>query len=508
MAGDITFSEPFMDTENFPADMTGGEAVNVSPPHPYIPNSSIREPPRLTNHDVPSSRQASLPRRRSWYSRNRGRNKAKPINIPSKFVPSSGVRETSMDPMQRWRDSPPEDEPASLSAIHDALQNMPARPKSGQEVDSLRSLRRGASTTSFDSIGSNSSTSASSVISAASSQGGAAISSRPNGRVSKNRKAVDRAKETRPFHCTFCCDRFKTKYDWARHEKSLHLSLETWICAPYGGTYLSSTTEMAQCVYCDLLDPSSEHLDTHHHTTCQNNVPESRVFRRKDNLLQHLRHVHGVDSASTIESWKTQAASISSRCGICDVTMSTWKERQDHLAGHFRKGLTMADWKGDHGFEPSVATRVTNNLPPYLIGSESQSLVPFSATSQGTRDHFVQIQQRADTVDTQAERKATPTIRKRTASRGPVLQGLPEQLSTQTFAQILTRHLGRYAQQQMSRGIIPTDEMFQEESRRLLYDSEDAWNQTIADNPQWLGSFKSSHNVLDNTQPQQLGDNG
>lgn len=30
----------------------------------------------------------------------------------------------------------------------------------------------------------------------------------------------------RLFQCTFCTDRFKSKYDWSRHEKSLHLSLE------------------------------------------------------------------------------------------------------------------------------------------------------------------------------------------------------------------------------------------------------------------------------------------
>lgn len=39
-------------------------------------------------------------------------------------------------------------------------------------------------------------------------------------------------------------------------------------------------------------------------------------------------------------------------------------------------------------------------------------------------------------------------------------------------------------------GNIPTDEMFQQESWRLLYDSEDSWNQTIADNPEWLTAFR------------------
>jgi hypothetical protein len=64
-----------------------------------------------------------------------------------------------------------------------------------------------------------------------------------------------------------------------------------------------------------------------------------------------------------------------------------------------------------------------------------------------------------------------------------------------TFTGILTQHLSRYARQQMSLGIIPTDEMFQHESRKLLYDSEDSWNQSIADNPAWISAFRQQLQV-------------
>lgn len=33
--------------------------------------------------------------------------------------------------------------------------------------------------------------------------------------------------------------------------------------------------------------------------------------------------------------------------------------------------------------------------------------------------------------------------------------------------------------------------MLQQEARRVLYDSEDSWNQTIADNPEWLSAFRN-----------------
>jgi hypothetical protein len=42
----------------------------------------------------------------------------------------------------------------------------------------------------------------------------------------------------------------------------------------------------------------------------------------------------------------------------------------------------------------------------------------------------------------------------------------------------------------MRLGVIPTDEMFQLEARPLLFDSEDSWNQTMADNPEWLAKFR------------------
>lgn len=32
----------------------------------------------------------------------------------------------------------------------------------------------------------------------------------------------------RRYQCTFCTDTFKTKYDWQRHEATIHLSLDQW----------------------------------------------------------------------------------------------------------------------------------------------------------------------------------------------------------------------------------------------------------------------------------------
>lgn len=61
------------------------------------------------------------------------------------------------------------------------------------------------------------------------------------------------------------------------------------------------------------------------------------------------------------------------------------------------------------------------------------------------------------------------------------------------FLDVFTRHLSQYARKQMEVGVVPTDEMFQKEARRVLFDSEDAWDQTVADNKDWLASFRQLH---------------
>jgi len=202
--------------------------------------------------------------------------------------------------------------------------------------------------------------------------------------------------------------------------------------------------------------------------------------------------MHQLDTLPLIDDWKLETPPIVWRCGFCNLTMASWEERVDHLAAHFRKGSTMSSWRGDHVFDPSVASRVTNAMPPYLIGAESLSFVPFSATSSGSKDHFNQISsQMGWPINAPAPAEDDAVVE--TLSDRIYLDQMPA--STKAFTEILTQHLSRYAQQQSMLGIFPTDEMFQQESRRVLYDCEDTWNQTVADNSEWLASFRRQHGL-------------
>ncbi|GME39245.1 hypothetical protein F4810DRAFT_654606 [Neofusicoccum parvum] len=107
------------------------------------------------------------------------------------------------------------------------------------------------------------------------------------------------------------------------------------------------------------------------------------MFYRKDHLQQHLKLVHDAQFMKwPMEQWKYEIQEIRSRCGFCGLVLSTWADRVDHLAEHFKDGKTIADWQGDWGFEGPVLDMVENSMPPYLINYERNSPWPFT-THQG-----------------------------------------------------------------------------------------------------------------------------
>ncbi|KAH7169936.1 hypothetical protein EDB81DRAFT_850878 [Dactylonectria macrodidyma] len=320
-----------------------------------------------------------------------------PLGIPQR-PPTPTVGHTvveHMNPLERWQNSPPENEPANAAVIARAVSDMPT--VSG-ELTRIRStddrlLQSVDNASSISSVGTSDSSR---------SSGGSAYSQTSQASrnsfsyLRKTRKRRKRAttwiestgprslfRASHPFQCTFCTETFKTKHNWQRHEKSLHLSLEQWQCSPYGPTAVNADLEPV-CVYCGLDKPNGDHLDAHNYDSCQNRQIEERTFYRKDHLIQHLRLMHGAQFRKwPMEEWKLdQSGEILSQCGFCNLHLSSWAERADHLADHFKEGKTMADWKGDWGFEAPVLDMVENSMPPYLINYERNSPLPFT-TQQG-----------------------------------------------------------------------------------------------------------------------------
>ncbi|KAM0328025.1 hypothetical protein ACHAQA_005426 [Verticillium albo-atrum] len=317
------------------------------------------------------------------------------VDIPRRpGTPAFDKGIANKNPLERWVDSPPDNEPASVTAIARAVASNSDMssglnsPHSFAFTDdgSGRSLLDGSSASS---VGTSSGGSFASAYSHASRGSFGSFSSMQiRGRRRRRRRAVpQRADEKtnlgapfKTFQCTFCTETFRTKHDWQRHEKSLHLSLERWVCAPNGPRALNPATNEVSCVFCGEVDPDNEHIESHNHTTCQERSAEERTFYRKDHLNQHLKLVHNVKFMDwCMKTWKVATPEIRSRCGFCGIIMDSWSIRVDHLAEHFKTGNTMADWKGDWGFEAPVLDMVENSIPPYLIDNERNTPFPYVA---------------------------------------------------------------------------------------------------------------------------------
>jgi hypothetical protein len=292
---------------------------------------------------------------------------SRPMNIPKR---SKSALE-NMDPMERWERSPPEHEPASVIDIAKAVKTSPNIPSNETSPDSYPRSDDG----SAHSIARESSTSSRNTSHSSRASFGSAVSMHSRGsfgsfgqRGRRRRRPAAKAIANlangplRQYQCTFCVETFKTKHDWQRHEKSLHLSLERWVCAPNVGKVIGTPHK---CAFCGVPNPDVAHYETHNYSVCQERSPEERTFYRKDHLRQHLRLVHECPFLGpSMESWRIAAPQVRSRCGFCGLIMETWSARVDHLAEHFKGGRTMADWKGSWGFESDVQKLVENGTPP------------------------------------------------------------------------------------------------------------------------------------------------
>lgn len=397
-----------------------------------------------------------------------------------------------MSPLERWKNSPPEVEAAPLQAIFKVVAES-ATSKSCIEKEGPSALDAKISQRLTDLVQDDapSIVLSESVGSARSSNSGSSSQSTNSnhshgsfGRFYSNEQVRRRRRRRQPamlndrtgrtgrerkFQCTFCTDTFKSKHDWTRHEKTLHLSLESWTCAPNGPIFKDTLSGVDKCTFCNSSDISDGHIEVHRYLECKDKPESLRTFYRKDHLRQHLRLVHGIEVFTPqMETWKTEVTYINSRCGFCSQTFTIWPERNDHIANHFRLGALMKDWRGCRGLDPPVALAVDNAMPPYLIGIESMAPEPFSAS-----------------------RRAKNSIHQPSSQIGfaPVQSSFPEKFQPTPFEN-LTAHLGQFVSKVQAAGTPLTDEMIQQEARYTVFGDDDPWNQTAADNSEWLRLFK------------------
>ncbi|KAJ2905490.1 Homeobox protein 4 [Zalerion maritima] len=314
------------------------------------------------------------------------------IDIPRRRGTPSPLE--AMNPLQRWVESPPDHEPASVTDIARAITTSSSTVSSGlsspyglkSDDGSGKSLCNWSSASSLGTSQSSNNSFASAYSHNSRNSLGSINSLSINRGRRRRRRRQGHPQEGTPLHaplktyqCTFCTLTFRTKHDWQRHEKSLHLSLERWVCAPDGPRALNPATGQIACVFCGDPNPDETHIDAHNHCACQDRSLEERTFYRKDHLRQHLKLVHNAKFLSwSMDPWKIATPEIRSRCGFCGIVMDSWTFRVDHLAEHFKTGCSMADWKGDWGFDAPVMDMLENCIPPYLIHEERNSPLPYT----------------------------------------------------------------------------------------------------------------------------------
>lgn len=331
----------------------------------------------------------------TWFANARRRQKQKlqSSNIASSAVPRASsplIKSTldSMTPMERWQASPPEDEPIPEAAIQNAISSGTSGSDVGGDAFQFDgdmidffSLDETSShlASSVSSFGSRASETSGSVSSAWSHQSGEASMPFPllPNRSRSRRQRKQRRTNDSQYQCTFCTQSFGKMHDWSRHEKSVHLTLDTWVCTPNLHELEENwRSQFEQCQFCDTPFPDSSHWDEHEFHVCAQKPLGERSFRRKDYLWQHLRKFHGCTKLPVpeLDSWRGAGGNVQSRCGFCNCSLPTWAARSEHLAGHFKAGLRMEQWVGGWGLDATSLGALRNVILPSQRPTASPSL--------------------------------------------------------------------------------------------------------------------------------------
>ncbi|KAH7088083.1 hypothetical protein FB567DRAFT_523649 [Paraphoma chrysanthemicola] len=154
------------------------------------------------------------------------------------------------------------------------------------------------------------------------------------------------------FHCTVCPKSFKNAWGWRRHEYGTHdFHPVEWTCMLHAAIMIGM-----DCIFCSQPVDDYDHFDQHNIVACSQRDPASRTFALEDRLKQHVQQIHllEVDDklkkgfkppalwSRAVEAEKIHPDSL--WCGFCCIGLQSTTLRMDHVAQHFRDGLSMVGW--------------------------------------------------------------------------------------------------------------------------------------------------------------------
>lgn len=185
------------------------------------------------------------------------------------------------------------------------------------------------------------------------------------------------------FYCTFCWKSFKNKYEWKRHESTVHIPHHSWVCC------LSRSPVVGSCPFCGIPNPSFAHIESHDYLTCLEKPEESRTFYRKDQFFKHIINTHcrgrPEDDNGAMEptepaseqwlqllsaAWYKKMPPLRDddpnlHCGFCGLWFHEWSHRCEHIAEHYAKtqGIKGSYGKLDWWPERKPAFTTTGRYP-------------------------------------------------------------------------------------------------------------------------------------------------
>lgn len=145
--------------------------------------------------------------------------------------------------------------------------------------------------------------------------------------------------------CTYCSPprRFRRKDGWARHEREKHEE-HLYPCMPNGA--IEMTEQGPVCAICKTSDPDKTHLDKHNIGSCVSNPWSTNAYKRRIDLVNHLKHRHGISNGQGLaEHWKRAPDKKAWACGFCVKYFPQRMDRINHIyAEHYAQGTDMRSW--------------------------------------------------------------------------------------------------------------------------------------------------------------------
>lgn len=144
--------------------------------------------------------------------------------------------------------------------------------------------------------------------------------------------------------CTYCARPFRTKDGWSRHENEDHES-HCFPCIPNGSVEIRGSGP--ECSICKTPNPDESHINMHQLAPCLSKPLSGREFKRRGDLVSHLRS-HGVTDGSGLglaEQWKRTSDRKAWACGFCVRIFFQRMDRINHIYNqHWSNGATISSW--------------------------------------------------------------------------------------------------------------------------------------------------------------------